>query len=355
MKKTWVKCLIAVVVIVCLCIGFLCLGVVKDDEEVATVNGKVVTAELYRYFLLNAAMTEVQRLNPQAQNLDVKSIDWKQKDENGKTLIETIRDKAISDATESFVLIEEAEAKGFKAEQVSDDEVNSQIDEMISAYGEDMVLLNANAMGSKSIDAYKRLYKHMSTGQQFFSDINKNKDNYKDDFAAITSTENSTGATVKHILIKNETEKTDDPEKLANEICERAKNGEDFDALVAEYNEDPGATEEGYTFGPGEMVAEFETASFALGFDEISDVVKTSYGYHIIKRFKGAYDLLKVWKDKADVKVKKNKIKKINIEVLLSDAIAAQQKLSAIQQQAQQQAPADASDAEVPADAVPAE
>ena len=67
-------------------------------------------------------------------------------------------------------------------------------------------------------------------------------------------------------------------------IRDRARSGEDFATLVSQYNEDPGLTEDGYYFGPGEMVEEFEDASFALAEGEISDVVKTSYGYHIIKK-----------------------------------------------------------------------
>ncbi len=77
---------------------------------------------------------------------------------------------------------------------------------------------------------------------------------------------------------------------LAEEIAEKAKNGEDFDKLIAEYNEDPGevakedGTFDGYLFTKGEMVEEFETAAYALEIDGISDVVETDYGYHIIKR-----------------------------------------------------------------------
>ena len=72
----------------------------------------------------------------------------------------------------------------------------------------------------------------------------------------------------------------------AEEVLAKAQNGEDFDALIAEYNEDPGMTSytDGYYFSYGEMVEAFETASFALADNEISGIVETPYGYHIIKR-----------------------------------------------------------------------
>ena len=67
-------------------------------------------------------------------------------------------------------------------------------------------------------------------------------------------------------------------------MLEKAKNGDDFAALMTEYSQDPGQPEEGYTFTKGYMVQEFEDASYALKEGEISDIVETSYGYHIIKR-----------------------------------------------------------------------
>lgn len=74
--------------------------------------------------------------------------------------------------------------------------------------------------------------------------------------------------------------------EYAEELLERAKNGEDFYQLSQDYGEDPGMTDntEGYFFTYGEMVEPFETASFALEVGEISDIVETSYGYHIILR-----------------------------------------------------------------------
>ena len=66
---------------------------------------------------------------------------------------------------------------------------------------------------------------------------------------------------------------SDDPEAL-------------FDELMNEYSEDSGlaAYPDGYTAAPGEMVPEFEETAFSLGMGEISEVVESSYGYHIILR-----------------------------------------------------------------------
>lgn len=92
---------------------------------------------------------------------------------------------------------------------------------------------------------------------------------------------------VQHVLIQFEDAEADDHSAelaKAQEVLEKAQAGEDFNALMEEYNEDPGEPEEGYYFPTGVMVQEFEDASFALQDGEISDIVETSYGYHIIKR-----------------------------------------------------------------------
>ncbi len=73
--------------------------------------------------------------------------------------------------------------------------------------------------------------------------------------------------------------------KQAEDLLQRVKKGEDFAKLAKEYSEDPGSKDRGgeYTFPRGQMVPEFEAAAFALGENQISDVVTTQYGYHIIK------------------------------------------------------------------------
>lgn len=73
--------------------------------------------------------------------------------------------------------------------------------------------------------------------------------------------------------------------KLAEDLLKRARAGEDFAKLASQYSEDPGSKDKGgeYKFPRGQMVKEFEDAAFALKPGQVSDIVTTQFGYHIIK------------------------------------------------------------------------
>jgi len=81
-----------------------------------------------------------------------------------------------------------------------------------------------------------------------------------------------------HILVKTEQE--------AKTILERLNKGEKFANLAQQVSLCPSGKRGGSlgTFGRGKMVKEFENAAFALKKGETSSIVKTKFGYHIIKR-----------------------------------------------------------------------
>ncbi len=89
-----------------------------------------------------------------------------------------------------------------------------------------------------------------------------------------------------HILFKTEGKTEADVKAQAEDVLKRAKAGEDFAALAKQYSEDDSNNTKGGDleyFPRGAMVPEFEQAAFAMKPGEISDLVKTSFGFHIIK------------------------------------------------------------------------
>jgi peptidyl-prolyl cis-trans isomerase C len=98
----------------------------------------------------------------------------------------------------------------------------------------------------------------------------------------------------RHILVETEDK--------AKELKEKVKSGGDFVALAKENSKDPGSKEDGGNlgyFGHGQMVPQFEEVVFKLNKGDVSDPVKTQFGWHLIKiedkRFKQppAFDIVK--------------------------------------------------------------
>ena len=96
-----------------------------------------------------------------------------------------------------------------------------------------------------------------------------------------------------HILVKvkatpeaTEGHADEEARKIAQAALDQAKAGADFAALARKVSEDQGSAPQGgdlRCFPRGQMMAEFENAAFSLGPGETSDLVKTQYGYHVIR------------------------------------------------------------------------
>ncbi|MFH1487482.1 MAG: SurA N-terminal domain-containing protein, partial [Pseudomonadota bacterium] len=92
----------------------------------------------------------------------------------------------------------------------------------------------------------------------------------------------------RHILFKLKPDASEEEEKASREkaskVLEKARKGEDFASLAKEYSEGPTAEEGGDLgyFSEGQMVKPFEEAAFKMKKGEISDLVRTDFGFHII-------------------------------------------------------------------------
>ncbi|MGE6958901.1 peptidylprolyl isomerase PrsA [Bacillus thuringiensis] len=152
--------------------------------------------------------------------------------------------------------------------KVSDEEAKKKVEEAKDKMGENFKS-TLEQLGLKNEDELKEKMKPEIAFEKAIKATVTDKDvknNYKPEMK------------VSHILVKDE--------KTAKEIKEKVNNGEDFAALAKQYSEDTGSKEQGGEisgFAPGQTVKEFEEAAYKLDAGQVSDPVKTTYGYHIIK------------------------------------------------------------------------
>lgn len=163
---------------------------------------------------------------------------------------------------------------------VTDEEVQDELNKVIASYGGQQVFEAQLAQSGYTMDAMKSEIKNylntvkliepriQITDEEISTYFEENKDKLGQPEQVEAS----------HILV--------DDEATAKDVKKQLDEGGDFAALAAEYSTDTTTKGDGGKlgyFGRGEMVDEFENTAFGMAVNQISDPVKTSYGYHIIK------------------------------------------------------------------------
>lgn len=186
-----------------------------------------------------------------------------------------------------MVLVQEAKKEGI---EVTDEEVTEFVDsemaKIMESMPEEQLLAQLNSMGVTLEDlksdnevAYRtQLYIQRLLEKSVWSGIevsDKEVQDYYDNNIVQFKTEEQVKAS--HILVETESE--------AEKILSQLKSGSDFEELAQEHSTCPSSAEGGDLgyFAHGSMVLEFEEVAFALKVGEISEVVGTQFGYHIIQ------------------------------------------------------------------------
>ncbi len=106
-----------------------------------------------------------------------------------------------------------------------------------------------------------------------------------------------------HILLRIGESDEAEVAARAAALAARARGGEDFGSLALEFSEDEGTAGNGGdlgTFGRGRMVPEFEAAAFSMAPGEVSDPVKSSFGYHVILVTEAEEEVTELFEDVRD-------------------------------------------------------
>ncbi len=305
----------------------------KNSDTVMKINGIAVDKDVLNFVTNSSGINCVYSLMQTGAVTDIAGFDWNKIDEQmGISYLEFSKSMAVETLTPIYATIAEGEKRGIKFTEEDDKKVKDWIAEQKENYGADFekVLNDSGYADEDTLYEIQKIQLHM---QKIYEDIEKEPSKY-----LTNSIKNKLGedkVTVKHILIGFETgedgsvsdEAKAHAKKIAEEVLAKIKAGEDFDTLMEKHNTDPGATEKGYTFAKdGSMVKEFEDASFALKIGETSELVETTYGYHIIKRIERnltADDFIAVIQKTAPVNIKKGVYNNMKITIDLNNYFGA--------------------------------
>lgn len=243
-------------------------------DPVATVNGEPIT---------KAQLEEAFRTAVEASGVKADDLSADQKLNGYRQILdELIMDKLV--------------AKAAAGEVVSDEEVNAEIAKLKKQFPTEEAfqaqLKEAGQTPEKLTAALRTMLQQQRWMQSQIKDTDSVGDADAKKFYDSNTEEFKNPETVKasHILFmvnKDDSEEVvKQKEAAAKAALARAKKGEDFDKLAKELSEEPGAKESGGDLGyfsKDRMVPEFAEAAFSQKPGDISEPVKTQFGWHIIK------------------------------------------------------------------------
>lgn len=270
---------------------YLAVAGAAGGDTVATLGEDEVTAASFLYWFNYTAERSL------GSNLT--TIPW-DADLGGVSMGDYIKDEALEVALFHVLLHAQAREAGLSPDPALAEELNRQFTEAAAQAGDEAQvrhtlwaqLLTPDLLlyYNESSDLYNQL------AELYYGE---NSGSYPTD-AEVTAFLDETGVyRAKHILLSTVDENRQPLEdeaviaqkkSQADELLARLQGAEDpialFDQLMNEHSEDPGLAlnPEGYTTEKGQMVAPFEEAALALKPGEISGVVESELGYHIILR-----------------------------------------------------------------------
>ncbi|MDF2614721.1 MAG: hypothetical protein K0S71_2507 [Clostridia bacterium] len=236
-------------------------------EVIVTLDKEVITEPLFNlYFWITQ-----QRFESAGPNV------WEM-DSSGKT-IDLAKESTIKDMKLSVAAKNKAQELGIELSEEEKKSIQDQASEIITSNADLITKLQVEKQDMEGFITHGLYVQKVieSIGEGYTpteEEVNVQMEQIKAQYET---------ATVKHVLIGSKDEKG---KALADEVLKKALAGEDMAALAKTYSEDPGSKDQGgeYTFPKGQMVPEFENASFTGEIGKVyPELVETSYGYHIIK------------------------------------------------------------------------